>query len=123
MAMNNIGRPSFVQPGALEQFRKQEATPTRDQASGADSKGSQIGQGQQAQDRAEISSHARRLEDLRRTMDQGRQALAEVPDVRQERVEEVRNRLASGHYQKAEVRQDTAQRLGAVLRRLDALIE
>ena len=62
-------------------------------------------------DRAEISTRAQELVDLRQAVDSGRAALVEEPDVRADRVAEVKERLASGFYQSAEVRDQVAGRL------------
>jgi hypothetical protein len=72
-------------------------------------------------DRAEISTGARDLVDLRASVDAGRATLADVPDVRAERVAAARERLESGFYQTAEVRLATAERLKGLLKSLDAL--
>jgi hypothetical protein len=51
-----------------------------------------------------------------------RQALAALPEVRDERVAQARARLSEGVYDTVEVRNAVAGRLGAVLRRLENLI-
>jgi hypothetical protein len=122
MAASKIDRPALIQPKVLEEFQKSmragraKAGPRRDLAE-------QIGQAPAAGDRAEISAQGKKLEDLRRTFTSSRPALASAPDVRQERLSEVRARLQSGFYNTDEVRQQVAARLGAVLKRLDSLID
>jgi anti-sigma28 factor (negative regulator of flagellin synthesis) len=115
MAMHNIGRPPQVQPGSLERFRKQAAGATRDKESA--SAGSATRSDPATGERLEISDQARKLESMRRALIAGRRAYEEAPEVRQERLAEVRSRLESGAYEAPEVR------LGAVLRKLEALIE
>jgi hypothetical protein len=68
-----------------------------------------------AADQAEISSQARDLIVLRRLLDAGRSAVAALPEAGGERLEAVRERIASGFYQSAEVREQVAGRLGSLL--------
>jgi hypothetical protein len=120
MALHNVGRPDHAQAGALGQFKRMsgpQASGRGRETSGPHSASREA----PVEDRAEISDQARRLEDLRRTMAAGREALSREPDVRQERLAEVRQRLAGGHYDSDEVRRSLAGRLGAVLRRLETL--
>jgi hypothetical protein len=72
-------------------------------------------------DRAEISAVARDLVDLRAAVDAGRSALEDEPDVRASRIAKARERIAEGHYQSAEVRSQTAQKLGSVMEGLETL--
>jgi anti-sigma28 factor (negative regulator of flagellin synthesis) len=123
MAMHNIGRPPQVQPGALERFRKQAAGATRDKETAAAGSATRTDSQAVAGERLEISDQARKLESMRRALLAGRRAYEEAPEVRPERLAEVRARLDSGVYETQEVRQTVADRLGAVLRKLDALIE
>ena len=120
MAMHNIGRPPQVQPGSLERFRRQ-AGSTHDKEGATATPATRTDPA--AGERLEISDRARQLESMRRTLLAGRRAYDETPEVRPERLAEVRSRLESGAYEAPEVRQTVAERLGAVLRKLDALIE
>jgi hypothetical protein len=70
----------------------------------------------------EISANARKMADLRRTIDQSREALAAAPDLRQERIAQARERIQAGFYDSREVREEVAGKLSQVLRRLDSLI-
>ncbi len=72
-------------------------------------------------DHAVISSNARVLVDLRAAVDTGREVIASTPDVRHERLAQVRERLAAGYYQSAEVRQRVAGRVLKVIDALDSL--
>lgn len=74
-----------------------------------------------AADRADISNHARDLVDLRAAVDAGRAELARTADVRPDRLDQVRQRLASGYYQSTEVRQQVAGKLMKVLEEMDRL--
>lgn len=124
MAMNNVGGTPQIHPGLLEQFKRTESAPAHEGTGGKAGSGPlKIGNGEQGGDRAEISADARRLNDLRRTLEGSRQAYAGLPEVRQERLAQVRERLDSGYYHSEEVRQTVAERLGSVLRRLETLID
>lgn len=68
-------------------------------------------------DKAEISTQARELSYLRAAVDTGRAALAETPaasEAEAEKLTEVRQRLASGFYNSAEVRDQVAGKLTAM---------
>lgn len=64
-----------------------------------------------SQDRAEISVEAHDMLELRKAVDAGRSVLAHEPDVRAEKVALAKERLASGFYQSAEVRDRVSTRL------------
>ncbi len=69
-----------------------------------------------------LSPAARREAQLQSDLATARQALAAVPEVREERVAQARARLSEGVYDTVEVRSAVAKRLDAVLRRLENLI-
>ncbi|MFH1844485.1 MAG: flagellar biosynthesis anti-sigma factor FlgM [bacterium] len=124
MAMNNIDRPSHVQPGILEQFQKSAGKTRRQNETGSPDDGTlNVGPGSAPADRAEISENARKLEDLSTLHKAGQRAMESVPDVRQDRIAQARERLESGYYNSDEVRQDVAGRLGAVLKKLETLLD
>ena len=72
-------------------------------------------------DTADISAKARRLIALRLVVDSGRQALDALPEVRQDRVKQARERLNRGYYNSLEVRARVAERLDNVARKLEDL--
>jgi len=124
MAMNNIGRPSQVQPGILEQFQKSAGKTRRQNETDSPDDGKlKVGPGSVPADRAEISENARKLEDMSQMYKAGQRALETVPDIRQDRVTQARERLESGYYNSDEVRQDVSGRLGAVLKKLETLLD
>lgn len=75
-----------------------------------------------ASDSLVLSPAARREAQLQSDLASARQALAALPEVREERVAQARARLSEGVYDTVEVRSAVAKRLGAVLRRLENLI-
>lgn len=62
-------------------------------------------------DKAEISDRAHEILDLRAAVDAGRDVLLSIPEVREDRVAEVRARLAQGFYNSGEVRDKVAGRV------------
>ncbi len=66
-------------------------------------------------DHADISDNARKLVDLKKAVDTGRAALELLPEVREDKVAQVKDRLASGFYQSAEVRDNVAARLTSLV--------
>jgi anti-sigma28 factor (negative regulator of flagellin synthesis) len=64
-----------------------------------------------AGDKAEISTEAHELADLRQMVDAGRGAIGEMPEVRTELVAQARQRIDDGFYRSAEVQEKVAGRL------------
>lgn len=116
MAMDKINGSPLLRQGLLDRFRGTER--------GAAQPGSPESADQltrKSGDKADISDAARRLVGLKAAVDAGRAALAQVPDVRPEKVAAARERLATGFYQSAGVRETVAERVGGVLEGLDKL--
>ncbi len=118
MAMDKINGSPLLRQGILDRFRGAER--------GAGQAGTNPGAvtdpstGPTA-DKADISDAARRLIDLRQAVDAGRRALAELPDVRPEKVAAARERLATGFYNSVEVRDAVAERVAGVIAGIDGL--
>jgi hypothetical protein len=118
MAMERINGTPLFRQGILERFRGSDTRPgTPGQDAGASAGGAPAG----GADKADISDAARRLVDLRRAVDTGRAALASLPDVRPEKVAAARERLATGFYQTAAVRESVADSVAGVVQGLDTL--
>jgi len=77
---------------------------------------------QAAGDSLVLSPAARREGQLQADLAAAREALAALPEVREERVAEAKARLSAGVYETNEVRGVVAGRLDAVMRRLTNLI-
>jgi len=118
MAMERINGTPLYRQGILERFR---GTDSRGGPSGQETGAATGSNAAGGTDKADISDAARRLVDLRRAVDAGRAALASLPDVRPEKIAAARERLASGFYQSAEVREAVADRVAGVVSGLDAL--
>ncbi len=74
-------------------------------------------------EKLEISASARKVTDMRSLVEAGRTRIEAEPDVRADRVAEVRRRLEAGVYTTAEARQRTAEQLSPVLRDLSHLLD
>ena len=125
MVMDRIGGFSNLSKAFLDKFQGSDPTdstkpkpaPQNLSTSATESDGKRS----VPQDKAEISLNAHRLNDLRDVVDSGREALEEVPEVRQDRVAEVRARLNRGYYNSVEVRALVADKLRDVARTLEDL--
>lgn len=119
MAMNPINNSPHLRQGVIDAFQ---GAQRRDEAGSRAENGAPRAAGTESlADKAEISATAHRLVDLRRTLDVGRAAAAQEPDVRQERVDEVRERLAQGYYNSVEVLAKVAGGVDQVIRGMDEL--
>lgn len=120
MSMNRVtGGSPFVQPNLLDKFQVD-----KKDKDGAEQAGAQSGANTSATpvaDRAEISDTAQKLVDLRAAVDTGRAALDSLPEVREEKVAEVRQRMQDGFYQSAEVQEELSGILQGVLNKMDEL--
>ncbi|HPF70533.1 MAG TPA: flagellar biosynthesis anti-sigma factor FlgM [Candidatus Krumholzibacteria bacterium] len=118
--MNPIQNNPLARQSALDAFA---ATQKRDEKAGRLSSegGAQPARPERAADKAEISDTAHRLANLRQTLDEGIAAAAAEPDVRADRVAEVKQRLAQGYYQSVEVQAKVADGLGRVIRGIEEL--
>ena len=119
MAMNPINNSPHLRQGVIDAFQ---GTQRRDEAGSRAESGAPRAAGTESlADKAEISATAHRLVDLRRTLEVGRAAAAQEPDVRRERVDEVRERLAQGYYNSVEVLAKVAGGVDKVIRGIDEL--
>ncbi|MGD9549165.1 MAG: flagellar biosynthesis anti-sigma factor FlgM [Candidatus Krumholzibacteriia bacterium] len=118
MAMDRINGSPLVRPNILDQF--QTTRKGEEKAEGPVSAvGAAMSQGKPTADKAEISDAARELVDLRQAVETGRAALAELPEVRPERVAEVQQRLERGYYQSIEVMNMVAERIMGVVQAME----
>jgi len=78
-----------------------------------DKKSSQRGtkKGEATQDRVEISAEGRALLKTQYTVELVKARLRELPDVRQERIREVNERIREGYYSREDVRRATVDRI------------
>ena len=73
-------------------------------------------------ERFERSDLAERYERLNETLKAGEAAVAKEPDLRQQRIDEVRERLLNGDYDTAMVREQVAESLARVMKILDLFV-
>jgi len=122
MAMRNVEQTGGLKPQQLQQYLKPAVTAAKGRPGQTSSKeAAAAGANAPAGDRLELSDRSRRLETLQETLAAGRRALAAEPDVREERVAAAKANLAAGVYEREQVRQTVAARLGSVLRKLEDL--
>jgi len=62
-------------------------------------------------DKIEISSEARKLRDTQAIFKSAAAALKESPEVREDKVQEVREKMEQGYFQTAEVRREIAEKI------------
>ncbi len=111
MAMNPILPPlASKTPLAADRYQKAGALPAAPPAAGAKDLGAQAAT-LPLGDQAQISSQAHRMAALRETLDVARAAVAEADEVRADRVELAKQRVASGYYESPLVRDQVAARL------------
>lgn len=63
------------------------------------------------EDKAEISTRAHEMVDLRRMVDAGRDVMHQLPEMRAEKIAEARQKLSEGFYRSTEVREQVAGKL------------
>ncbi len=120
MGMDKIaGGSPFARPNILDKF--QVGKKDKEEAGRTNDAGNSLSNSAPVADTAEISDTAQTLVDLRAAVDTGRAALASEPEVREEKLAQVRQRLQDGHYQTAEVQDELSGILTGVLGRLDNL--
>ena len=121
MAMDKINGSPLPQQGILGNTRQNERVGNGSRndggVTGAPAPASQPLGG----DTAQISDSAHRLMELRLAVDTGRAALELLPEIREEKVAQARERLNSGFYESAAVRDKVAGDIGGVIASMDNL--
>jgi hypothetical protein len=121
MAMDKINGSPLARPGGLEKFL---GTARSEKDDKADKPGSEAAAGTRSAppaDTMEISDAAHRLVDLRQAVETGRKAMDALPDIREDKVEEARKRLAQGYYNSPEVVDKIAGKLGSVFSKIEEI--
>jgi hypothetical protein len=120
MTLNRIDHAGLAGRQALERFQETSRQDRpRPGSAGADA-APDAARPEQS-DRAEISETARRLMEIRKDVDVGREALDNLPEVRDARVAEAKERLARGYYHSAAVTEDVAAKVGRTIEAIDEL--
>ncbi len=114
MAMDKINGFTNLSKELLERFRGSGRTDSKDSEQSADVRAPVRERRAAPADKADISAKAHRLIALRHAVDSGLRALEALPEVRQERMAQVRTRLGRGYYNSVEVRALVADRLNDV---------
>lgn len=121
MAMDKINGSPLVRPGGLEKFLGTARSEKDDKADRTGSEGVAATRNAPPADTMEISEAAHRLVDLRQAVETGRKAMEALPEIREDKVEEARKRLAQGYYNSPEVMDKVATKLGSVFEKIDEL--
>ena len=111
MSMEKINGSALQHSGLLDSSQQQDRVEKK-KAAEANAMGAGGGLTAPAKgDTAEISDKAHQLVALRHALDAGESAVAQLPDLRQEKLALARQRLADGHYNSREVRDAVSGRL------------
>ena len=116
MALDKITGSPVLRQGNLEATKNQEIARQNEALETQKTKDAKIGDlraentsAVKSSDTAEISATAHRLMALRQAVETGRAALAAMPEIREEKVAQVRERLQAGFYNSPEVQAKTAE--------------
>ncbi len=120
MTLNKIQSSALPRSPQVEQYQ-QAREHKRSNFAGPNDLRSQQAPMPAGEDQAEISANAKKLVDLRQALNTGISALEEEPDTRASKMAQVKDRLASGFYQSADVRDKVAGRLATLFLEQDLL--
>lgn len=119
MAMNKIDGFPFAQPHQLDKYTRADARSTA--ATRAQGTPPSTAAAEPTQDHLTISDKALKLMELRDILQAGREALATMSDLPSDRMDRIRERLATGYYNSLDVQQAVAGRVGAVIDTIETL--
>jgi anti-sigma28 factor (negative regulator of flagellin synthesis) len=122
MSANKIDRTLTTDAQALARFQQTQRA-AKEAGQAAESSPAEGTTRAAAPDRVEISDAAQRLHSLRELVDAGRRSIEALPEVRADRVAEVRRSLEAGAYATRDVKDSLAAKLAPVLRDLDQLLD
>ena len=121
MEMNKINGLPLTNPNLVDKFQGSNRSDAKQDPGVGQSGQADGAQPGQVTDRAEISETAKKMVELRRTLDAGRAAVEALPETRDQKMTEVRARLERGDYDSSEVRSQVASRLENVIKGMDSL--
>ena len=122
MSTNKIDRAMTGDAQALARFQQTQRA-AQESARPGETEAPQGAAQAAAADKVEISEAAQRLESLRGLVDAGRASLENEPEIRADRVAEVKRSLEAGAYETRDAKDALAAKLAPVLRDLDALLD
>ncbi|MCP4145500.1 MAG: flagellar biosynthesis anti-sigma factor FlgM [bacterium] len=122
MSTNKINQANINANQQLNNFKKVDSDKSTKTGNDSSVK-SGIDQARIASEKLDISSKAHNLQKLKEIMESGRAALAEEPPIREDKVAEVRQKLADGFYQSADVKAEVAAELSSLMSRMDKLLK
>lgn len=121
MGMNKINNASLMQSQMLEKFQGTSRSDKAEKDGQTQANEATNAKNAAPADKADISDRARQLMDLRQAVDTGRMAMEALPDVRSEKMAEVRARMEKGYYNSTEVLDEVAEKIGKVIGNMDEL--
>lgn len=121
MSMERINGSPVLQQGILDSARQKDKVETNSKQDAQNADIASTGVAPASGDTAQISDTAHRLMELRSAVDVGRASMAALPEVREDKIAQARERLQSGFYNSAEVRDKIANGVDAVFRGMDKL--
>ena len=120
MSMDKINGSPLMRSGLLDRFKVDNKDKEASEKSPGVSPGNSTAASAPA-DKAEISDTAHQLMDLRAAVDVGRASLEAIPEVREDKIAQVKKRLEQGYYNSQVVKDELASTLANVLGKMDDL--
>ena len=121
MSVNKIDGSQLTPPRQLDSFQGTARSNKSDSGQGIPAAGVAAEQGTKTGDTVEISAKARKLMEMRQVYEAGLESVGKEPDVREEKLAEVRSRLEEGFYNSTEVRQKLADGVVDAFKGIDEL--
>jgi anti-sigma28 factor (negative regulator of flagellin synthesis) len=122
MAMDRINDQNLIRQGLVDKYKGTQ----RSKDAGKGGQGQEAAQNNPTRsvkpaDSVQISEAARKMVDLREAVDTGRTAMENLPEIREDKVAQARQRLEQGFYNSTEVKQEVAGKLSQVIDEMDQL--
>jgi len=121
MTLNRIDPSVLARTNVVERFKDTQRQDGSRDKTGNNESGIPAAGREQNLDRAEISDTARRLMELRKTVDEGLEAMSDHPEVREAKIAEARQRLTQGYYHSLQVTEEIARKLDRTFDAIDEL--
>ncbi len=121
MGMDKINSSSLLQSGMLDSARQNNKVDEKKKPEAQATEAVPAVSAPASGDTAEISETAHRLMELRQAVETGRVAMAGLPELREDKIALARERLESGFYNSAEVRDKVATGIDAVITSMEKM--
>ena len=121
MSMNKIDGSQSTPARQLDSFQGTARSNKSESGSGIPAEGLASENGVKTGDTAEISAKALKLMEMRQVYEAGLESVEDVPDVRAEKLAQVRSRLEEGFYNSTQVREKLADGILDTFQAIDEL--